>query len=71
MLKWGDPFLWGVLVPLIILILLVLIPYIFPIPADSELGKWFPRSNRLAQIVLAVIALLIIVLTIFGSLPAS
>ena len=71
MLKWGDPFFWGVLVPLIILALLALIPYIFPRPADSELGKWFPRSNRLAQIVLAIIALLIIILTIFGSLPAS
>ena len=71
MLKWGDPFTWGVLVPLIILAVLALIPYIFPIPVDSELGKWFPRSNRLAQIVLAILALLIIVLTIFGSLPAS
>ncbi len=71
MLKWGDPFTWGVLVPLIILVMLALIPYIFPRPADAELGRWFPRSNRLAQIVLAIIALLIIVLTIFGSLPAS
>jgi quinol-cytochrome oxidoreductase complex cytochrome b subunit len=71
MLKWGNPFVWGVLVPLIILVVLALIPYILPKPADTELGKWFPRSNRLAQIVLAIIALLIIVLTIFGSLPAS
>ena len=70
-LKWGDPFIWGVLVPLIILVVLALIPYIFPKPAEAELGKWFPRSNRFAQIVLAIIALLIIVLTIFGSLPAS
>ncbi|MCL4530482.1 MAG: cytochrome b N-terminal domain-containing protein [Chloroflexi bacterium] len=71
MLKWGDPFILGVLVPLIVLAVLALIPYIFPKPADGELGKWFPRSNRLAQIVLAVIALLVIILTIFGSLPAS
>ncbi len=71
MLKWGDPFTWGVLGPLIILLVLALIPYVFPKPADAEIGKWFPRSNRLAQIVLAVIALLIIILTIFGSLPAS
>ena len=71
MLKWGDPFMWGVLVPLMVLAILSLIPYIFLIPADSELGKWFPRSNRSAQIVLAAIALLVILLTIFGSLPAS
>jgi quinol-cytochrome oxidoreductase complex cytochrome b subunit len=71
MLKWGDPFLWGVLIPLVILLILVLIPYIFPKPLQSELGRWFPKSNRLAQITLAVIALLIILLTIIGSLPIS
>ncbi len=71
MLKWGDPFFWGVFIPVTILIVLILIPYVFPKPTDNELGKWFPHSNRIAQIVLAVIALLIIVLTIFGSLPVS
>jgi len=71
MLKWGDPFLWGVLVPLILLALLALIPYIFPKLADRELGTWFPRSNRLAQITFAVILLVVILLTILGSLPAS
>ena len=71
MLKWGDPFLWGVLVPLITLVVLAVIPYVFPKTADAELGKWLPSSNRLAQIVLAIMALLIIILTIFGSLPAS
>jgi quinol-cytochrome oxidoreductase complex cytochrome b subunit len=69
MLKWGDPFVWGVLVPLMVLILLVLIPYVFPKPVERELGRWFPKSNRLAQITLAVIALLIILFTILGSLP--
>jgi quinol-cytochrome oxidoreductase complex cytochrome b subunit len=71
MLKWGDPFLWGVFVPLILIILLALIPYIFPKPADRELGRWFPRSNRLAQIVLAIVVVLVIILTVMGSLPAS
>jgi quinol-cytochrome oxidoreductase complex cytochrome b subunit len=71
MLKWGDPFLWGVFVPLMLLILLALIPYIFPKPADRELGRWFPRSSRLAQVTLVVIALLIIILTILGSLPVT
>jgi len=71
MLKWGNPFLWGVLIPLVILLILVLIPYIFPKPLASELGRWFPKSNRLAQITLAVIALLIILFTLLGSLPIS
>ncbi len=71
MLKWGDPFVWGILVPLIVLAVLALIPYVFPKPAENELGRWFPKSNRLAQVVLALIALLVIALTLFGSLAAS
>ena len=69
MLKWGDPFLWGILVPLGTLLIIALIPYFFPKPLESELGRWFPKSNRLAQITLAIIALLIIIFTIVGSLP--
>lgn len=71
MLKWGDPFLWGVLIPLLLLIILILIPYSLPKPIDRELGRWFIKSNRLAQITLAVIALFIIFLTILGSLPGT
>ena len=68
MLKWGDPFLWGVVVPLLLLILLALIPYIFPKPVDREWGRWFPRSNRVAQVTLAVITLFIIILSILARL---
>jgi quinol-cytochrome oxidoreductase complex cytochrome b subunit len=67
MLKWGDPFLFGILVPVIILLILVLIPYIFPKPLDSELGRWFPKSNRLAQIVLGLIAFIVILLTLLAN----
>lgn len=66
MLKWGDPFLWGVLVPLGILTILVIIPYLLPKPAAGELGRWFPRSNRLAQVVLVAIALTVIILTLIA-----
>jgi quinol-cytochrome oxidoreductase complex cytochrome b subunit len=71
MLKWGDPFFWGVVVPVLLLALLALIPYIFPKPADRELGRWFPKSNRLAQIILAVITLFVIILSILGRLPSN
>ena len=64
MLKWGDPFLWGVVVPLGILVILALIPYVFPKPADSDIGHWFPKSNRLAQVTVAIIGLFILVLTL-------
>ena len=69
MLKWGDPFLFGIFIPLGILILLALIPYILPKPADGDIGKWFPRSNRLAQILIGLIALVVIILTILFILP--
>ncbi len=64
MLKWGDPFIFGVLIPFGILVLLALIPYIFPQPADGDIGKWFPRSNRLAQTVVLLIVLIVIALTL-------
>jgi len=64
MLKWGDPFIFGVLIPFGVLVILALIPYILPKPADSDIGHWFPKSNRLAQIVVGMIALIVIVLTL-------
>lgn len=69
MLKWGDPFLWGVAVPIAFFTILASIPYIFPQPAQSELGNWFPRSNRFAQLVLGMIALIVIVLTLLANVP--
>jgi quinol-cytochrome oxidoreductase complex cytochrome b subunit len=66
MLKWGDPFFWGVLVPLIILLVLALIPYIFTQPEPSELGRWFPASARSAQITAGILFLVILLLTLQG-----
>jgi quinol-cytochrome oxidoreductase complex cytochrome b subunit len=66
MLKLGNPFFWGVVVPLAVLVLISLIPYIFPKPAKPELGRWFPKSNRLAQIVALLILISMIALTLLG-----
>jgi quinol-cytochrome oxidoreductase complex cytochrome b subunit len=66
MLKWGDPLTFGVLIPFGILLILALIPYIFPKPADSDIGRWFPKSNRLAQIVVSLIAFIVILLTLLS-----
>jgi len=71
MLKVGNPFLFGVLIPLAVLIILAVIPYLLPRPAPSELGKWFPRSNRLAQILVVAIGLFIIGLTILALIPTQ
>jgi len=66
MLQWGDPFLWGVLAPLVVLLALALIPYALPQPAPDELGRWFPKSNRMAQVLLAALVGLVILLTLLA-----
>jgi quinol-cytochrome oxidoreductase complex cytochrome b subunit/mono/diheme cytochrome c family protein len=71
LLKFGDPFFLGVMVPLIILAILILIPYIFPKPSDSELGRWFPKGGRVVQILITILTLLLIGLTIWAILPAT
>jgi len=70
LLKLGSPFLWGVLVPLAVLLLLSLIPYVFPKPAQTELGRWFPKSNRAAQILVAILALAILSLIALALIPS-
>jgi hypothetical protein len=56
---------------LISLAILILIPYIFPKPSDSELGRWFPKGGRVVQILILILTLLIIGLTIWAILPAT
>jgi quinol-cytochrome oxidoreductase complex cytochrome b subunit len=67
MLKWGDPFIFGVLIPTSILTFLALIPYIFPQPVDADIGQWFPKSNRVVQIIVSVIAFIVIFLTLLAN----
>jgi quinol-cytochrome oxidoreductase complex cytochrome b subunit len=68
MLKWGDPFLLGVAVPLAVLAALVAMPYILPVAPGRDLGRWFPKSNRAAQILLGAIVLAIGLLTLLALL---
>ena len=67
MLRWGDPFILGILIPMGILLIISLIPYIFPQPVDGEIGTWFPKSNRFVQIMMVLIALFILVLTMLAN----
>jgi quinol-cytochrome oxidoreductase complex cytochrome b subunit len=71
LLKFGNPFLMGVLAPLFLVMILILIPYLPPKPADSELGRWFPKGGRLVQILIAILSLLVIGLTVWALLPAA
>ncbi len=64
MLRWGNPFVWGVLAPTGFLGLLALVPYVsHPDPAD--LGRWFPPSGRGAQIVVGMLSVWVLVLTVW------
>jgi len=69
LLKWGNPFILGVLVPVLVIVVLGLIPYTLPNASQKELGSWFVQGNRLAQGLTALILIIILVLTVMGSLP--
>ena len=66
LLRWGNPFWMGVLIPLVLLVLLGLLPYAFD--RGTEGGRWFPRDGRRAQMLALGIILLIVLLTIVGAL---
>ena len=69
LLKYGDPFIFGVLIPLGTLLIVALVPYITPrrlLPA--ELGKWFPRGGRNVQILIAILTGVVVLLTLLALL---
>ena len=66
LLKLGDPFLLGVLVPVVVLVLLGAMPYMFRNIQSNELGRWFPRSGRAVQIIFSLLAMLVITLTLLS-----
>jgi quinol-cytochrome oxidoreductase complex cytochrome b subunit len=68
LLRYGDPFLLGILIPLGILLVIALIPYILPSPLPEELGAWFPLHNRLARWVFILISSLVLFLTLVAVL---
>jgi quinol-cytochrome oxidoreductase complex cytochrome b subunit len=71
LLKIGQPFLWGVAVPVLLLSVLALFPFILPQSEEREYGRWFPRGNRIAQIILLAIVLIVILLTILATIPTA
>jgi len=67
-LKWGDPFLLGVLTPVLVVVVLGLLPYLLPNAKNENLGHWFPHGNRVAQALATLIMLAILILTAIGVL---
>lgn len=69
LLKLGDPFVYGVLVPSGALLGLALVPYLTPhrlLP--NELGRWFPRGGRNIQLMVACLFGIILLLTLLAIL---
>lgn len=67
LLKLGDAFIYGVLIPAGALLLLALVPYITPqrLSAD-ELGRWFPVGGRTVQILVISLSGMILLLSILA-----
>jgi quinol-cytochrome oxidoreductase complex cytochrome b subunit len=63
LLRWGDPFVLGVLVPILLLAILSAIPYFARRTDPAELGQWFPRSGRGIQVLVGLMVASVIVLT--------
>lgn len=68
LLKFGDAFWMGVVIPLGAILFLALVPYIFSKINAEELGEWFPRSGRVAQILVFLLTLAIFGLTILAAI---
>jgi len=68
LLKLGDPFLLGILTPVLVVVALGIMPYILPNAKREELGSWFPHGNRIAQALAVLIMLAILVLTTLGAI---
>ena len=69
MLKFGNAYIYGVLVPLGVLLVLAILPYLLPTARADELGRWLPRGARLAQLIVLVLVVGIITLTVMAILP--
>jgi hypothetical protein len=63
-LRFGDAFWLGVALPLGVLLLLALLPYLFPRLPEEQRGRWFPPAGRAVQLIGALLALGWIILTI-------
>ena len=66
LLQLGNPFLWGVFIPVLIVLVLGLLPYVLPNAKEEDWGRWFPAGNRIAQLVAVLIIGIIFLLTLLG-----
>jgi cytochrome b-561 len=67
LLRLGNPFIFGVLIPFGALLILALVPYITPQRLSStELGRWFPHGGRNVQVMVGILTGAIVLLTLLN-----
>lgn len=66
LLRFGSPFVVGVLVPLLVLLVVAVLPYTLD-RSDEGVAEWFNRPGRFAQIAFLVILVGLLILTLRGS----
>ncbi|OGO18388.1 MAG: hypothetical protein A2Z14_15595 [Chloroflexi bacterium RBG_16_48_8] len=66
LLRWGDPLWMGVLVPMGMMILIAVLPYLFD--RGEEGGRWFPQDGRFAQALVLGLIFVLSLLTLIGAL---
>lgn len=67
LLRLGDPFFFGVLIPSIITILIALVPYLID-RSSVGIAAWFNKEGRRAQWIVLIVIVAIVGLTIRGLL---
>lgn len=67
MLQYGSPLLMGIGIPLGILLILILIPYLFDRSSEG-VAQWFNREGRIAQLMVIGVFVFILLLTLKGVL---
>jgi len=66
LLRIGMPFVAGVMVPLLVLLIIVALPYALD-RSDAGMAVWFNRPGRLAQIVFVFVVVVLLILTLRGA----
>jgi quinol-cytochrome oxidoreductase complex cytochrome b subunit len=66
LLRLGNPLWFGVILPLVAVVLIAIIPY--GVDRGTILGRWFPRDGRLAQAIVLGLMLGMGLLTLRGAL---
>jgi quinol-cytochrome oxidoreductase complex cytochrome b subunit len=69
LVRLGDPFWMGIVIPIALLLFLALIPFIFRAPPIEQRGRWFPRAGRKVQILVSLLVVFIVGLTVWTLLP--